>query len=114
MTAIQPEAPDYLAKLASEAAEKEKTTLDQIVALALSAQISDWKVRDDLERRAVRGRPEDVRDVLAEVPDVAPLPGDDFEPRPHLVILGCARGAGANCFHLLAPRARRITQGSQI
>ena len=37
MTTIQATVPDYLAKLAAEAAEKEKTTLDQIIALALSA-----------------------------------------------------------------------------
>lgn len=77
MTTIQAEVPDYLAKLASEAAEKEKTTLDQIVALALSAQISVWKVREDMETRALRGRAEDLHDVLAGVPDVPPLPGDE-------------------------------------
>lgn len=77
MTTIQAKVPDYLAQLAVEAAEKEKTTLDQIIALALSAQLSAWKVRDDLETRARRGRPEDLRDVLAEVPDVPPLPGDE-------------------------------------
>jgi hypothetical protein len=78
MTTIQAEVPDYLAKLASEAAEKEKTTLDQIVALALSSQISVWKVREDMETRALRGRPEDLREVLAGVPDVPPLPGDEL------------------------------------
>ena len=56
---IQAEVPDYLARLASEAAVKENTTLDQIVALALSAQISAWKVRDDMETRALRGRAEE-------------------------------------------------------
>ena len=77
MTMIQAEVPDYLARLASEAAVKEKTTLDQIVALALSAQISAWKVRDDMETRALRGRAEDLREVLAGVPDAPPLPGDE-------------------------------------
>jgi hypothetical protein len=77
MTTIHAKVPDYLAKLAAEAAEKEKTTLDQIVALALSAQLSAWKVRDDLETRARRGRPEDLRDILAQVPDAPPLPGDE-------------------------------------
>ncbi len=77
MTTIHAQVPDYLAKLAAEAAEKEKTTLDQIVALALSAQLSAWKVRDDMETRARRGRPEDLRDILAQVPDAPPLPGDE-------------------------------------
>ena len=77
MTTIEAKVPDYLAALAAEAAAKEKTTLDQIIALALSAQLSAWKVRDDMETRAKRGRPEDLRDILAQVPDVPPLPGDE-------------------------------------
>jgi hypothetical protein len=77
MTTIHAQVPDYLAKLAAEAAERERTTLDQIVALALSAQLSAWKVRDDMETRARRGRPEDLRDILAQVPDAPPLPGDE-------------------------------------
>jgi hypothetical protein len=78
MTTIQAQVPDYLAKLAAEAAEKEKMTLDQIIALALSAQISAWRVREDMEARAHRGRPEDLREILAQVPDVPPLPGDEL------------------------------------
>lgn len=57
MSTIQTSIPDYLARLAVEAAEKEKTTVDQIIALALSAQLSAWKVRDDMATRASRGRP---------------------------------------------------------
>jgi len=78
MTTIEARVPDYLAALAAEAAAKEKTTLDQIIALALSAQLSSWKVRDDMETRARRGRPEDLREILAQVPDVPPLPGDEL------------------------------------
>ena len=78
MTTIEAKVPDYLAALAREAAAKEQTTLDQIIALALSAQLSAWKVRDDMNTRAQRGRPEDLRNVLARVPDVPPLPGDEL------------------------------------
>jgi hypothetical protein len=77
VTTIQANVPDYLAALAAEVAVKERTTLDQIIALALSAQLSAWKVREDMETRAKRGRPEDLRDVLAQVPDAPPLPGDE-------------------------------------
>ena len=77
MTTIEAKVPDYLAALAVEAAAKEKTTVDQIIALALSAQLSAWKLRDDMEVRAKRGRPEDLRDILDRVPDVPPLPGDE-------------------------------------
>ena len=78
MTTIEAKVPDYLAALAQEATVKEKTTLDQIAAVALSAQLSAWKVREDMETRAKRGRPEDLRDILAKVPDAPPLRGDDF------------------------------------
>jgi hypothetical protein len=78
MTTIQAKVPDYLAKLAAEAAEKENTTLDQIIALALSAQLAAWQARADMATRARRGRAEDLRDILAAVPDVPPLPGDEL------------------------------------
>ncbi len=78
MTTIEAKVPDYLAALAREAAAKEQTTLDQIIALALSAQLSAWKVRDDMATRARRGRPDDLRDILVRVPDAPPVPGDEL------------------------------------
>ncbi len=77
MKTIQAQVPDYLATLATNAAAREHISLDQVVALALSAQLSAWKIREDIETRAKRGRPEDLRDILAQVPDVPPLPGDE-------------------------------------
>jgi hypothetical protein len=76
-TTIQANVSDYLARLAAEVAEKEKTTLDQIIALALSAQLSAWKVRDEMATSARRARAEDLREVLTQVPDAPPVPGDE-------------------------------------
>ena len=78
MTTVEAQVPDYLAALAHEAAAKEKTTVDQTIALALSTQLSAWKVRDDMDIRAQRGRPEDLRDILAQVPHAPPVPGDEL------------------------------------
>ena len=78
MTTIHANVPDYLAKLAEEAAQKENVTFDQIVALALSAQVSAWRVREDMESRAKRGNPEDLKRILAKIPDRAPIPGDEL------------------------------------
>ncbi|MBI4024215.1 MAG: hypothetical protein HY360_04485 [Verrucomicrobia bacterium] len=78
MKTIQAKIPDYLAKLTAEAAEKEKVSVDQIIALALSAQVAAWNVRDDIETRAKRGKLEDFDRVMAKVPDVAPVPGDEI------------------------------------
>ena len=78
MTTIKANAPDDLAKLAAEAAEKEKITLDQVVALALSSQVSAGKVRDGVGSRAKRVNWHKVDEILARVPDVPPQPGDEL------------------------------------
>jgi len=78
MTTIKANVPDYLAKLAVEAAEKEKITLDQVVSLALSAQVSAWRVRDDIETRAKRANLETFDRILERVPNVPPQPGDEL------------------------------------
>ena len=78
MTTIEAKVPDYLARLAREAAEKEHVTVDQIVALALASQVSAWRVRDDMAARAARGNVTDFDRILASVPDVTPMPGDEL------------------------------------
>lgn len=77
MTTISASIPDFLARIITDAAEKERTSVDQIVALALSSQISAWQVRDSIEARAARGRKGGLSEVLAMVPDVPPMPGDE-------------------------------------
>jgi hypothetical protein len=78
MTTIEAQVPDYLAKLAAEVAEREKTSLGNIIALALSAQVEAWKIRDDVETRARRAKADDFDALLAKVPDVPPMPGDEL------------------------------------
>lgn len=78
MTTIQANIPDYLAKLAVETAAKERTTLDQVVAIALAAHVGAWQVREDIDTRARRGNLETLDRVLARVPDVPPVPGDEL------------------------------------
>ena len=70
--------PDYLAKLAAEAADKEKISIDRVVSLALASQVSGWKVRDDIVTRARRGDLGDLDRILARVPDVPPVAGDEL------------------------------------
>ena len=78
MTTIEAKVPDYLAKLAAEVAEREKTSIDQIVALALSAQVEAWRIREDMATRAQRANPDDLRALLAKVANVPPIPGDEL------------------------------------
>ena len=54
MTKIEATVPDYLARQARAAAERERVPIDQIVALALSAQLAAWRGSDDMETRAKR------------------------------------------------------------
>ena len=78
MTTIQAQVPDFLAKPASEAAAKERTTVDNIVSIALAAHVGAWQVRDDIEVRAHRGNLQTLDRVLARVPARPPLPGDEL------------------------------------
>ena len=81
MTTIHAKVPDYLAKLAAEAAQKEKVSVDQLVSLALAAQVSAWRVRDDIETRAQRGTLSDFDRILAAVPDAPAQSRDAIAPK---------------------------------
>jgi hypothetical protein len=74
---IQANIPDFLIRQATEVAQREGTTVDSIIAIALSSQVTTWQVRDTVEQRASRGRLSDLDDILAAVPDVPPVPGDE-------------------------------------
>jgi len=78
MTKIEATVPDYLAKQAFAVAERERVPLDQIVALALSAQLAAWKGSDDMATRAKRADPAKFDRIMARVPDVPPVPGDEL------------------------------------
>ena len=78
MTTIQAKIPDYLAKLANEAADKEQTSLDNIVSIALAAHVGAWRVRDDIETRAKRADFKALDCILDRVPANPPMPGDEL------------------------------------
>jgi hypothetical protein len=74
---VQATIPDYLMRQATEVAERENTTLDSIISIALSSQVTAWQVRDSVEQRAKSGASSDLGAILAAVPDVPPVPGDE-------------------------------------
>jgi hypothetical protein len=78
MTTIEAKVPDYLARLAAEVAKRENVSVDQIIALALSAQVEAWRIRDDMQTRARRAKPGEFATLLDKVPDVPPMPGDEL------------------------------------
>ncbi len=80
MTKIEANVPDYLARQARAAAEREKVPMDQIVALALSAQLAAWRGSDDMETRARRANLAEFDRIMAKIPDMPPMPGDELPP----------------------------------
>jgi hypothetical protein len=78
MTKIEANIPDYLARQTLAVAERENVSVDQIVALALSAQIASWKGSDDMATRAKRADAATFDRIMARVPDVPPMPSDEL------------------------------------
>ena len=72
MTPITVQIPDSLYKQIEALAEREKMPIDELVAFALSAQVSAWTTQDYLEEKAKRGSWEKLQQVLTKVPDVEP------------------------------------------
>lgn len=74
---VQATIPDYLMRQATEVAERENTSVDSIISIALSSQVTAWQVRDTVEQRAKRGASFDLGAILADVPDVPSVTGDE-------------------------------------
>jgi len=74
---IQANIPDFLIRQATDVAQREGTSVDAIIAIALSSQVTAWQVRDSVEQRAQRGRLSDLDEILAAVPDVPPSGSDE-------------------------------------
>ncbi len=72
MTTLTAQVPDSLYKQVQSLAQREQLQMDQLVSIALSAQVSAWETRDYLEERAKRGSWEKFQKVLMKVPDVEP------------------------------------------
>ena len=64
--------PDALYRQVEALAAREKISIDQLVAIALAAQVSAWNTKDYLEGKARNGSWEMFQQVLAKVPDVEP------------------------------------------
>jgi hypothetical protein len=78
MKTLQAQVPDILLQEVSELAAKQNTTVDQIVSVALAAQVSAWKTRENISSRAKRVNWDEVDQILERVPDVPAVPGDQL------------------------------------
>ncbi|HEX4120570.1 MAG TPA: hypothetical protein VH619_08145 [Verrucomicrobiae bacterium] len=77
MSILEVKIPDLLLKQVNEVAVKEKVSVDQIVSIALAAQVSASQARESISSRAKRVDWQKVDDVLARVSADPPLPGDE-------------------------------------
>jgi hypothetical protein len=78
MSNLEVKIPDLLLKQVNEVAVKEKVSVDQIVSIALAAQVSASQARESISSRAKRVDWQKVDDILARVPANPPLPGDEI------------------------------------
>ena len=77
MKTLQAEVPELLLEEVTELAAKQNTTVDQIVSLALAAQVSAWRTRESAAARAKRVDWDKVDEILERVPNVPPTRGDE-------------------------------------
>jgi len=79
MSTLEVKIPDLLFKQVTEVAAKENVSVDQIVSIALAAQVSASHARESISSRAKRVDWRKVDDILSRVPANPPLPGDETE-----------------------------------
>lgn len=70
MTTVETHIPDWLYQQVKSLAERESISVDQLVSIALAAQVSAWLTKDYIAERAARGSWDRALEVLAQVPDV--------------------------------------------
>ena len=78
MKTLEAEVPEILIQELKELAEKQNASVDQIVSIALAAQVSAWRTRESIESRARRVNWERVDEILAREPDVPPQSGGEL------------------------------------
>ena len=79
MSTLEVKIPDLLFRQVNEVAAKEKVSVDQIVSIALAAQVSASQARVSISSRAKRVDWRKVDDILDRVPANPPLPGDEAD-----------------------------------
>jgi hypothetical protein len=75
MSTLEVKIPDLLLKQVNEVAAKENVSVDQIVSIALAAQVSASHARESITSRGKRVDWRKVDDILARVPSQPTAPG---------------------------------------
>jgi hypothetical protein len=72
MIDVNTKIPDDLFKQLESIATEQKTSMDKLIADALTAKVSAWEAKNYLEERAKKGSWEKFQSVLAKVSDREP------------------------------------------
>ncbi len=64
--------PDALYQQVEALAKRENISIEQLLTIALSAQVSAWMTKDYIEEKAKQGSWDKFQQVLKKVPDVEP------------------------------------------
>lgn len=82
MSSLSLRLPDSLHAKIRELAANDDVSINQFIATAVAEKAAAMLTLAFLEERAKRGDPAAFDRILARVPDVPPLPGDEIEGEP--------------------------------
>jgi homospermidine synthase len=84
MKTLQAQVPELLLQEVQELAVKQNATVDQIVSVALAAQVSAWRTRESIASRTgqKQNRLLDIRSEHQQIHDSAGVEGDGQVRRP--------------------------------
>lgn len=77
MSALSLRLPDSIHRHIKEIARKEGVSINQFIATAVTEKISALMTEEYVGSRASRARPGALREILDQVPDREPAPGDE-------------------------------------
>ena len=78
MSALSLRLPESLHRQVRELAEREDVSINQFIAMAVAEKMSALLTVEYLEARAQRGSRTHLRAILRRVPDLPPVPGDEW------------------------------------
>lgn len=73
--------PESLHRKVRDLAAKESISINQFISTAVAEKMAALLTEEYLEERARRADPAAFDRILARVPDVPPMPGDERHPR---------------------------------
>lgn len=70
--------PDSLYVHAKQLAEQDQASLNQFITVAVAEKVSAYQTAEFFTQRAGTSQPSDLAQLLKQVQDRAPLPGDEL------------------------------------